>query len=236
MLRQIVSTSKFFKNEYKIHIDFLVSTVIIPELFNSLCKNSMLTQTYSISHIIQFSRLVVSDSETPWTAARQASLSITKSQSLLKLMPIESVTTYNHLILCRPLLLLLLSHFSHVRLCVTPQTAATRLPHPLDSPGKNNGVGCHFLLQYMKVKSESEVAQSCPTLSDPMDCSPPGSFIHGIFQAKYWSGVPLPSPLSSCLQSFPASGSFPMSQFFASGGQTIGASASASVLPMNIQD
>ena len=70
----------------------------------------------------------------------------------------------------------------------------TRLPHPWDSPGKNTGVGCHFLLQCMKVESESEVAQSCPTLCDPMDCSPPGSSIHGIFQARHWSGVPLPSP------------------------------------------
>ena len=69
----------------------------------------------------------------------------------------------------------------------------TRLPHPWDSPGKNTGVGCHFLLQCMKVKSESEVTQSCLTLSDPMDCSPPGSSIHGIFQKEYWSGVPLPS-------------------------------------------
>ena len=55
---------------------------------------------------------------------------------------------------------------------------------PRDSPGKNTGVGCHFPLQCMKEKSESEVAQSCPTLSDPMDCSPPGSSIHGIFQAR----------------------------------------------------
>ena len=60
----------------------------------------------------------------------------------------------------------------------------TRLPHPWDSPGKNIGVGCHFLLRCMKAKSESEVAQSCPTLSDPMDCSLPGSSIHGIFQAR----------------------------------------------------
>ena len=60
----------------------------------------------------------------------------------------------------------------------------TRLLHPWDSPGKNNGVGCHFLLQCMKVKSEREVAQSCPTHSDPMDCSQPGSSIHGIFQAR----------------------------------------------------
>ena len=70
----------------------------------------------------------------------------------------------------------------------------TRLPSPWESPGKNTGVGCHFLLQCMKVKSESEVTQSCPTLRDPMDCSLPGSSIHGIFQEEYWSGVPLPSP------------------------------------------
>ena len=60
----------------------------------------------------------------------------------------------------------------------------TRLPHPWDSSGKNTGVGCHFLLQCMKVKSENEVTQSCPTPSDPMDCSLPGSSIHGIFQAR----------------------------------------------------
>ena len=60
----------------------------------------------------------------------------------------------------------------------------TRLPHPWGSPGKNTGVGCHFLLQCMKVKSESEVAQLCQTLSDPMDCSLPGSSFHGIFQAR----------------------------------------------------
>ena len=67
----------------------------------------------------------------------------------------------------------------------------TRLPRPWDSPGKNTGVGCHFLLQCMKVKSESEVAQSCPTLSDPMDCSPLGSSIHGIFQARVleWGAI-----------------------------------------------
>ena len=60
----------------------------------------------------------------------------------------------------------------------------TRLPRPWDSPGKNTGVGCHFLLQCVKVKSESEVAQSCLTLRDPMDCSLPGSSIHGIFQSE----------------------------------------------------
>ena len=66
-----------------------------------------------------------------------------------------------------------------------------RLPRPWDSPGKNTGVGCHFLFQCMKVKSESEVAQSCLTLSDPMDCSLPGSSTHGIFQARIleWGAV-----------------------------------------------
>ena len=67
----------------------------------------------------------------------------------------------------------------------------TRLPHPWDSPGKNTGVGCHFLLQCMKVKIESEVAQSCPTLSDPINCSLPGSSVHGIFQARVleWGAI-----------------------------------------------
>ena len=60
----------------------------------------------------------------------------------------------------------------------------TRRPYSWDSLGKNTGVGCHFLLQFMKVKSESEVAQSCPTLCDPMDCSLPGSSVHEIFQAR----------------------------------------------------
>ena len=66
-----------------------------------------------------------------------------------------------------------------------------RLPRPWNSPGKNTGVGCHFLLQCMKVKSESEVAQSCPTLRDPMDCSLPGSSVHGIFQARVleWGAI-----------------------------------------------
>ena len=89
------------------------------------------------------------------------------------------------------LLLLLLSCFS-LSDSVRPQRRQpNRLPHPWDSPGKNTGVGCHFLLQCTKVKSESEVAQSCPTLSNPMDCSLPGSFVHGIFQARVleWGAI-----------------------------------------------
>ena len=83
-------------------------------------------------------------------------------------------------------ILLRLSHFSRVQLCAPHRWQPTRLPRPWDSPGKNTRVGCHFLLQCMKVKSksESEAAQLCPTLSDPMDCSLPGSSVHGIFQAR----------------------------------------------------
>ena len=78
----------------------------------------------------------------------------------------------------------------------------TRLRRPWDSPGKNTGVDCHFLLQCMKVKSESEVAQSCPTLRDPMDCSLPGSSVHGIFQARVLEWVAIAfsyGPLTSYL-------------------------------------
>ena len=83
----------------------------------------------------------------------------------------------------------------------------TRLPHPWDSPGKNTGVGCHFLLQCMKVKSQSEVAQLCPTLSDPTDCSLPGSSIHGIFQAGVleWGAIACPNGgQSGCPASAPS--------------------------------
>ena len=74
----------------------------------------------------------------------------------------------------------------------------TRLPRPWDSPGKNTGVGCHFLLQGMKVKSESEVTQSCLTLRDPMDCSLPGSSVHGIFLARVleWAAIAFSSVLN----------------------------------------
>ena len=94
-------------------------------------------------------------------------------------------------LLAETLYLLLLCRFSHVRLCATPLMAAHEAPPSWDSPDKNTGVGCHFLLQCMKVKSESEVAQLCPTLSDPMDYSLPGSSVHGIFQARVleWGAI-----------------------------------------------
>ena len=77
----------------------------------------------------------------------------------------------------------------------------TRLPRPWDSPGKNTGGGCHFLLQYMKMKSESEVIQPCPTLSNPMDCSLPGSSAHGIFQARVleWGAIAFSTVFLKCL-------------------------------------
>ena len=77
----------------------------------------------------------------------------------------------------------------------------TRLLHPWDSPGKNTGVGCHFLLQCIKVKSEREAAQSCPTLRDPMDCSPPGSSVHGILLARVpeWAAIAFSDEIASHL-------------------------------------
>ena len=96
-------------------------------------------------------------------------------------------TTSYHLL---SLILLLLSHFSRVRLCATPQTAAYEAPPSLGFSRQEHWSG----LPFPSPMHESEkVAQSCPTLSDPMDCSPPGSSIHGICRQEYWSGVPLPS-------------------------------------------
>ena len=92
-------------------------------------------------------------------------------------------------------MLLLLSRFSRVRLCATHRRQPTRLPRPWDPPGKNTGVGCHFLLQCMKVKSESEVAQSCPTLATPWTAAHQAPQSMGFSRQEYWSEVPLPSPI-----------------------------------------
>ena len=93
------------------------------------------------------------------------------------------------------LLLLLLSHFSHVRLCATPYTAATRLPRPRDSPGKNTGVGCHFLLQCMKVESLSHVRLFATPWTAAHQAPPPT----GSSRQVCWSGVPSPSPFPSMI-------------------------------------
>ena len=91
------------------------------------------------------------------------------------------------------LLLLLLSLFSHVQFCATHRQQPTRLSHPWDSPGKNTGMGCHFLFQCMEVKREGKVTQFCPTLSNPMECSPPPPPSIGFSRQEYWSGVSVPS-------------------------------------------
>ena len=103
-----------------------------------------------------------------------------------------------HTLLHQCLLLLLLSRLVVSDFVRPHRRQPTRLPRPWDSPGKNFGVGCHFLLHCMKVKSENEVAQSCLTLSDPMDCSPPGSSVHGIFQARVleWGAIAFSVPAS----------------------------------------
>ena len=115
---------------------------------------------------------------TPWTTACQASLSITNSNSLLKLMSIKSVTPSLFSFLCAK------KNYAH-------EFLSEYIIISLFIKFIYTGVGCHFLLQCMKVKSESEVAQSCPTLSDPMDCSLTGSSVHGIFQARVleWGAI-----------------------------------------------
>ena len=77
----------------------------------------------------------------------------------------------------------------------------TRLPHPWNSPGKNTGMGCHFLLQYMKVKSESEVAQSCRPLPTPWTAAYQTPSSMGFSRQEYWNGVPLPSPMTNLFNS-----------------------------------
>ena len=118
----------------------------------------------------------------PWEHYAKLNKPVTKGQLLYNF-------TYIRWLLL--LLLLLLSCINRVDSVWFHGRYPTRPPHPWDSPGKNTGVGCHFLLQCMRVKSESEVTQSCPTLSDPMDCSLPGSSIHEISQARIleWGAI-----------------------------------------------
>ena len=147
---------------------------------------------------------------TPWTAARQASLSITSSRSLLKLMSTESVMPSNHLILCRPLLLLP-SIFPSIRVFSNESVLRIRWPN--------------YWSFSFSISPSDEYSGLIPL---------GGMSVFYIASIVYMCQSQPPN--SSRLQSFPASGSFPMSQFFTSGGQSIRVSASASVLPVNIQD
>ena len=130
---------------------------------------------------------------TPWIATHQASLSITNSQSLLKLMPIESVMPFSHLILCRPLL----GKYKYKYILVNDPAF-----------GLGNGLRkVHFIVLYFKqdvshiytfishsIYVLCLVTQSCPTLCSPMDCSPPGFSPWGFSRQEYWNGLPFPSP------------------------------------------
>ena len=172
---------------------------------------------------------------TPWTAACQASLSITNSSSLLKLMSIESVMPSNHLILCRPLLLLpsifpSLRVFSHAAAAAKSLQLCPTLCNPRDGspPGSSvPGILQARILEWVaislsnawKCKVKVKSLSRARLLATPWTAAYQASPLMGFSRQKYWSGVPLPSPL------------FPWA-----GGQSIGASASASVLPMNIQD
>ena len=93
-------------------------------------------------------------------------------------------------------LLLLLRRFSHVQLCETHRRQPSRLPHPWDSPGKNTEVGCHFLLQCMKVRSESGVVSRVRLLAAPWTVAHQAPPSMGFSRQEYWSGLPLPSQFS----------------------------------------
>ena len=112
-----------------------------------------------------------------------------------KLIHWEKKWIHRHMIFRVLMRLLLLSHSVMSNSVQPHRWQPTRLPRPWDSPDKNTGVGFHFLLQCMKLKSESEISQSCPTLRNPLDCNLPGSSVHGIFQVRVQSGVPSPSPI-----------------------------------------
>ena len=136
------------------------------------------------------------------TSDDQGTRTVWKRRARVARVPLVGKCCSHFYSLWPPLLLLLLSR-SVVSDSVRPhRRQPARLPRPWDSPVRNTGVGCHFLLQCRKVKSEREVAQSCPTLSDPMDCSLPGSSIRGIFQARVleWGAIAFSRlPLSRCI-------------------------------------
>ena len=205
----------------------------------------------------QFSHSVCA---TPWTAARQASLSITNSWSLLKLMSIKSVMPSNHLILCHPLLLLP-SNFPSIRVFSNKSVLHIRWPkYWISSSNEYSGLisfrtdWFDFFIVQGTLKSllqhHSSVQFNCLVVSDtlrphglqqarlPCSSPTPGAYSNSCPSSR-WCHPAISSSVvlfSSCLQSFPASGSFLMSQFFTSGGQNIRVTVSASVLPRIFRD
>ena len=159
---------------------------------------------------------------TPWTAAYQASWSFTVPHTWFKLLSIELVMPSNHIIFCHPLFLLP-SIFPSIRIFSSESVLCIRWPkywsfNFIISPS-NEYSGLHAARLHCSSPTPGACSNSCPS----------SWWCHPTISTSVF-------PFSSCFQSFPASGSFPMRQFFASGGQSMGVSASASVLPMNIQD
>ena len=155
------------------------------------CKELDTTE-HARTHTHTQSQLIYQDPQNKRTTQRPSTFrkSKPKSACTYEKPNIQQPVSYNP-VLVSPAAAAAKSLQSCPTLCDPTDGQPTRFPRPWDSPGKNTGVGCHFLLQCMKVKSESEVAQSCPTLRYPMDCSLPDSSIHGIFQARVlkWGAI-----------------------------------------------
>ena len=163
-------------------------------------------------------------------AARQASLSSTISQSLLKFTSIESVMPSNHLILCH-LFLLLPSIFASIRVFSNESALCIRWPKYVNKQISSVQFSCSVVSNSLRPHELQDARPPCPSPTPgvhPNPC-PLSQWCHPTISSSV-------IPFSSCSQSFPALGSFPMSQLFTSGGQSIGVSASVSVLPMNTQD
>ena len=158
---------------FNTHSRFVIA--FLPGNKRLLISSRLLISVQSLSHVQLF--------VTPWTEAHQA---FTVACELIHTDIVAQGNNIEHIVAAAAAK----SPQSCLTLC-DPIDGSPRGSRPWDSPGKNTGVGYHFLLQCMKVKSESEVAQSCPTVSDPMDCSLPGSSVHGSFQARVleWGAI-----------------------------------------------
>ena len=191
-------------------------------------KGGRLPRTFSSVQLFSHVQLFV----TPWTAGCKASLSITNSWSLLKLMTIKSVMPSNHLILCLPLI----SPFWFYALDKTSTSFKVKELVLCRSEGvilckRSVQFSCSVISDSLRPHGLQHARLPCP--------SPTTGACSNSCPSSWCCHPTIPSsviPFSSCLQSFPASGPFSMSQFFESGGQNIGVSASTSVLLMNIQD
>ena len=162
-------------------------------IYNNMCHVNTLVNNVCYIASIQFSRSVMSNSATPWTATCQASLSITNSRSLLKLMSIESVMPSNHLILCRALLLLP-SIFPSIRVFSNESVICIRWPKYWSfsfniSPSNEYSRLISFRIHWLDL-----LASVMSNSLQPSEQYPPGSSVIGLSRQEYWSGLPCPSP------------------------------------------